>query len=419
MDCINSYLSYDGIESDRENMMMGDVMINVENVSKKYCKSLKRSMLYGISDIGKNIIGLSSRSFKLRKDEFWGVNGVSFKLKKGETLGVIGRNGSGKSTLLKMLNGIFWPDKGKITIRGKVGALIEVGAGFHPMLTGKENIFLNGAILGMNKKEIIEKFDRIVEFAEIGEFINTPVKYYSSGMFVRLGFSIAVHSEPDILLVDEVLSVGDLNFQAKSKKKIIDLLEKGVSIVLVSHNLNLISNLCKRTLLLSKKRKYVIGDTIKVIDQYRESILSEGGKEKKYGTGEISIEDIKILNEDLSEAREFGTDDKMVIRIYFYAKEVVSDPIFTVGIFDLEGTQITGIRSDVDNIKTGEFSGKGTVDLILDKLSLLPGIYSVSSNIYEKRALSFYSRVINMAQFKVSGGKRVYGYVEIPHRWEF
>lgn len=153
--------------------------IKVEHVSKKFSKSLRHSMLYGMEDIGHNLIGLSSNSAKLREKEFWAVDDVSFEIKKGDTLGLIGPNGSGKSTLLKMLNGIFWPDKGKITVRGRVGALIEVGAGFHPLLTGRENVYLNGAILGMSKSEIDSKFDRIVEFADIGDFLDSPVKSYS------------------------------------------------------------------------------------------------------------------------------------------------------------------------------------------------------------------------------------------------
>jgi lipopolysaccharide transport system ATP-binding protein len=184
--------------------MNDEVAIKVDHISKKYCKSLKRSMLYGVTDIGRNTLGLSSHSEKLRRSEFWAVDDVSFEVKKGETLGLIGPNGSGKTTLLKMLNGIFWPDKGKITINGRVGALIEVGAGFHPMLTGRENVYINAAILGMTKK-VDEKFDAIIEFADIGDFIDAPVKFYSSGMFVRLGFAVAVHYEPDILLVDEGL----------------------------------------------------------------------------------------------------------------------------------------------------------------------------------------------------------------------
>ena len=204
---------------------MSDARVMIENVSKKYCKSLKRSMGYGLTDMSKNFFGFGSNSSVLRKDEFWAVRDVSVSVKKGETLGLIGPNGSGKTTLLKMLNGIFWPDAGKITMNGRVGALIAVGSGFHPLLTGRENIFVNGAILGMSKKEIESRYDAIVDFAGIGDFLDTPVKYYSSGMFVRLGFAVAIHCEPEILLVDEVLAVGDANFQSKCIKKMKELRE--------------------------------------------------------------------------------------------------------------------------------------------------------------------------------------------------
>ena len=230
-------MSHDStIQQNKNISTFDDVAIKVENVSKKYSKSLKRSMLYGIKDIARNTIGLSSNSDKLRKNEFWALDDISFEVKKGETLGIIGPNGSGKTTLLKMLNGIFWPDKGKITVKGKVGALIEVGAGFHPLLTGRENIYINAAILGMTKEEVDKKFDEIVEFADIGDFLDVPVKHYSSGMFVRLGFAVAVHCEPDILLVDEVLAVGDSSFRKKSSERMKHFIKNGnKSIVIVTH----------------------------------------------------------------------------------------------------------------------------------------------------------------------------------------
>ena len=234
-----------------------DTAIKVEGVSKKYCKSLKRSMLYGVKDIARNTIGLSSHSDRLRKNEFWALDDISFEVKKGETLGIIGPNGSGKTTLLKMLNGIFWPDKGKITIKGGVGALIEVGAGFHPLLTGRENIYINAAILGMTKEETDKKFDAIVEFADIGDFLDAPVKHYSSGMFVRLGFAVAVHCEPDILLIDEVLAVGDYGFQNKCFNKIGELRKNGTTTILVSHNMHIISTFTEKLIFLNNgKAKY-------------------------------------------------------------------------------------------------------------------------------------------------------------------
>jgi lipopolysaccharide transport system ATP-binding protein len=285
-----------------------DVAIKVENISKKYCKSLKRSMIYGVKDIGRNSFGLNSYPDKLRKDEFWAINDVSFEVKRGETLGIIGPNGSGKTTLLKMLNGIFWPDKGKITINGRVGALIEVGAGFHPLLTGRENIYVNGAILGMTKKEIDEKFDSIVEFADIGDFLDVPVKHYSSGMFVRLGFAVAVHCEPDVLLVDEILSVGDQDFQIKCFRRLNELLQKGIIVILVSHSMAFIERICKKTILLSKGKEPLLGDTVDIVKKYliknskgeRKGDIQNSGNPIVFTQGRI-----KQINSDISVELEF------------------------------------------------------------------------------------------------------------------
>ena len=246
---------------DSERVTMSEqAVIEIVGVSKKFCKSLKRSMIYGVEDITREALGIGSSKDGLRRDEFWAIDNVSLELKKGESLGLMGPNGSGKSTLLKLINGIFLPDRGNITVRGKVGALIEIGAGFHPLLTGRENVYVNGLILGMAKSEIGKKFDEIVEFADVGDFIDTPVKYYSSGMFVRLGFAIAIHSRPDILLVDEVLAVGDSDFQTKCMNAIEKIKERGTSIVLVSHNEVLIErNTTKALLLIRGKQSYFSG----------------------------------------------------------------------------------------------------------------------------------------------------------------
>src|SRR5206468_4283587 len=197
----------------------GNVLVHVEHVSRRFCRNLRRSLWYGIQDIARDLnpFGRNSSggSSSLRKDEFWAVNDVSFELRRGECLGLIGRNGAGKTTLLKMLNGLIKPDCGCIEIRGRVGALIALGAGFNPILTGRENIYVNGAVLGLTKREIDEKIEEIIDFAEIREFIDSPVQSYSSGMQVRLGFAMASSLNPDILLLDEVLAVGDMGFQAK------------------------------------------------------------------------------------------------------------------------------------------------------------------------------------------------------------
>ncbi len=252
--------------------MAQDTVIKVESVSKKFCRQQKQSMIYGMQDITRNMAGLSSRSAKLRPQEFWAVDDVTFEVKKAETFGLIGLNGSGKTTILKMLNGIFWPDKGRIVVRGKLGALLAAGAGFHPDLTGRENIYLNGAILGMNRFELNKKFDAIVDFAGFQEFLDTPVKHYSSGMYVRLGFAIAIHCDLDILLVDEALAVGDMNFQKKCIDRIKELKSQGVTILFVSHNLQQMQEVCDRSILLQNGQARAYGQTNEVIAKYVELV---------------------------------------------------------------------------------------------------------------------------------------------------
>ena len=195
--------------------MSTDTIVRIEGVSKKFCRSLKRTMLYGVRDVASDMLGLTGHLACLRRDEFWAVNDVSFEVKRGECVGLIGPNGAGKSTLLKLINGVTLPDQGAIRISGRIGALLELGAGFHPMLTGRENIHLSGAILGLGKDEMTKKFDSIVEFSGLEEFIDTPVKQYSSGMYVRLGFAVAVSIDPDILIIDESMAVGDAAFRKR------------------------------------------------------------------------------------------------------------------------------------------------------------------------------------------------------------
>jgi len=260
---------------------MNEAVIRVDGVSKKYCRSLKHTMMYGAVDLGKSFLGLKQQSERLREGEFWAVNDVSFELKRGETLGVIGMNGSGKSTLLKMLNGIIMPDKGSIEVSGRVGALIEVGAGFHPMLTGRENMYINGAILGMNKKEMDEKFDMIIDFAGIRDFIDAPVKHYSSGMYVRLGFAIAVYADPDILLVDEALAVGDVRFQKKCLDRMNAFKESGKTIIMVIHGS--IKNIASKGLLLDQGNQIFVGGPIETELRYMQllypDVVAAAGKQ--------------------------------------------------------------------------------------------------------------------------------------------
>lgn len=245
-----------------------DRLVSVEGVSKKFCRSLKRSLLYGLRDIGAELSGRSRHSDVLRTGEFWALNGLSFELRRGEALGLVGPNGAGKSTLLRLISGLIKPDAGTLRVRGRVAPLIALGAGFNPILTGRENIYVNMSILGLSKKEIDARFDEVVDFAEIGDALTAPVQTYSSGMAARLGFACAVLTDPDILLVDEVLSVGDMKFRMKCLRHMGKLLERGTCFILVSHNPHSILTVCPKAVYLSHGKVLAVGDTSSVLSQY-------------------------------------------------------------------------------------------------------------------------------------------------------
>lgn len=254
-----------------------EVLVKVEGLSKKFCKDLRTSLWYGVKDLFTGLSG-NHKERNLRDKEFWAVKDISFELRRGECLGLIGHNGAGKSTLLKMLNGLINPDAGKVTIKGKIGALIELGAGFNPILSGRENIYNNGAILGFTRKEIDEKVEEIIDFAEIREFIDMPVQHYSSGMKVRLGFAVAAQMEPDVLLIDEVLAVGDVGFRGKCMATITKLLEKS-AVIFVSHSMPQVNRYCTHSILLNNGKIEYNGITEEAIKLYYDYFgLEKGNK---------------------------------------------------------------------------------------------------------------------------------------------
>ncbi len=245
-----------------------NTVISARSVSKKYCRSLRRSLFYGFADVSRNIFGLSSHPGKLRKEEFWALYDVSFELKKGEALGIIGPAGSGKTTLLKLLNGVFYPDRGRIEVKGRAGALVEAASGFHPLLTGRENIFVGAALMGMKKEEIKARFEAIVEFAGIGSFLDSPVKHYSSSMSANLGFSIAAHCSPELLFLDEVFASGEPKFRQKCMTKLEELLNGGVSVVLVSRDMRMAQKICSKGLLLDRGKVAAKGSIKDAVSAY-------------------------------------------------------------------------------------------------------------------------------------------------------
>jgi len=352
---------------------MANVSINAESIGKKFSKSLKHVMLYGLQDIAGNIFGKRAKTDLLRENEFWAVDGVSFKLEKGERLGIIGPNGSGKTTVLKMLNGIFMPDKGRIAMSGRVGALIQVGAGFHPMLTGRENIYVNGAILGMRKKEIDKKFDSIVDFADIGDFLDSPVRHYSSGMYVRLGFAIAVHSQPDILLVDEILAVGDAQFYKKCTNRIDEMTSQGTTMVLVSHNMWLIQSMCQEVILLNKGKVVKFGRPSECIYEY--SKLDEAEEAKKAAEGKESkflvITGIEVRDSGGEVTGEVDPASPLNVSARYHCRDDKVRGSFFIRLTTPDGYPLYTAHSGVNDLLKGE----GTVTARILSVSLVGGEY--------------------------------------------
>jgi len=401
---------------------MSDTLVKIENVSKKFCRNLKRSLWYGVQDLGSELVGRNKFQQNLRREEFWAVKDVSFKLERGETLGLIGHNGAGKTTLLRMLNGLIKPDVGYIEARGRMQALIALGAGFHPILSGRENIYLNASILGISNAEIERRFDEIVDFSGIEEFIDMPVQSYSSGMIVRLGFAVAAHLEPDILLVDEVLAVGDLAFRTKCQVRIQQLRDNGVAIILVSHNLHTVSHICSRAITFEKGKVIYDGDTERAIDAYRASLIKNDESVEEIlraGTGEIKISKLEILDKTDVAQQEFNIGDFVKLRLHYQTCAPVENPVINITMHVLNSYQVTGIRTDMDGLQLGTLEGEGYVDLIIPNLNLLPNIYTMDAIIFHKDGFTFYDRINRIAHLRVKGGLQINGIVYLPHTWGY
>ncbi len=402
--------------------MNDDTVISVEQVSKKYCKSLKRSMYYGLQDVLRNSFGLPAHSECLRSEEFWALDAVSFELKKGQTLGIIGPNGSGKTTLLKLLNGIFWPDKGKISVRGRVGALIEVGAGFHPLLSGRDNIYINAAILGMTKAEVDKKFDAIVDFADIGDFLDTPVKYYSSGMFVRLGFAVAVHCEPDVLLIDEVLAVGDMDFRRKCLDALRTLHRGKRTLVFVSHDLTQVESICSDVLWLDHGRKAGQGAAPEVVSTYLTHVQDMTGRGHAYpgarwGSYDAEIIQAQLTNSDNQPADTIVSGEETVLNLKIRFNKDIDDPIFGMIIRGRDGLCVYGTNTRWQHMKCGSFkSGSEIIVSFRQKMSLCRGVYSISPAIAYAEGMTFCDWRDNAVVFSVTSPIQIEGIIDLNSR---
>lgn len=365
--------------------MSDDVLVRVENVSKKFCRDLKRSLWYGVKDIASELVSGNRHGEQLRRDEFWAVQNVSFELKRGECLGLIGHNGAGKSTLLKMLNGLIKPDRGRITMKGRVGALIELGAGFNPLLTGRENIYVNGQILGFSKRAIDEKFDAIVDFAEMDDFIDTPVRNYSSGMKVRLGFAVAAQMETDILIIDEVLAVGDLGFRMKCYTKIGAML-KNTAVIFVSHTMPQIARLSNKILLLKKGKTEFYSNEVDVgVQRYMDEF--KGGDKIIAGNQKVTLQRLSIKGKDVH-ALDSGNSYKIKyntpvsFEFDVEAQTNANDYWISLAFIDAETKIIANAFSPFSD---AIFSGNRKIELRLEGLQFALGHYKICIAINEVR----------------------------------
>ena len=400
----------------------------------------------------------------LRAEEsFAAVDNVSFSVRAGTTFGVVGRNGSGKSTMLKLVAGITKPTRGSVRVTGRISALIELGAGFHPEISGRENIFINAVMLGLSKREIMRRFDEIVEFAEVRDFIDAPVKTYSSGMYVRLGFAVAIHVDPDVLLVDEVLAVGDQSFTHKCLDKFAEFKRQGKTILLVTHSLDLVERFCDEALWLDAGRVGATGDPRRVVAAYitdvarseerqlaagdakarEEAVRSEQApapaetqeeeqpveapegppdmfkaSEGRWGSREAEITGVEIVGEDGIPAHVFRSGDRVSVRIRFAAREAVSDFVFGIGLFNAEGVCCYGTNTEVEGFEAERLEGEGEAVFTIEHLDLVDGTYKVDVAIHRRDGYPYdYHRLLY--SFRVKSPAKDVGIYRPHHSWRF
>jgi len=361
---------------------MAETAIQVENLSKKY----DLGTAAGYKTIRESFYGIFQRDEVPKGEEFWALRDVSFEVKRGEVVGVIGRNGAGKSTLLKILSRITKPTVGSADVYGRVGSLLEVGTGFHPELTGRENIFLNGAILGMTRRDIQLKFDEIVDFSEVCKFLDTPVKRYSSGMYVRLAFAVAAHLEPDILIIDEVLAVGDATFQRKCIGKMDGIAEKGRTVLFVSHNMGIINQLCPVTMWLDNGKVKEIGATPQVISNYLMGVnrtISDRSMIFELNDNKLSqLIRIRLLNTARNESDVFDCSQRVTIELSYLVRRKVRGIYGYLQIMRTDQTVVMVSDSfdcgnnPMDNLSPGEH----TIKISIPERTLAPGEYYVYLN---------------------------------------
>jgi ABC-type polysaccharide/polyol phosphate transport system ATPase subunit len=409
--------------------------IQFDGVSKKFTLHHERARSF--QELALGLFRRNSPSHKQEnREEFWALRDVSFNVVRGETVGLVGPNGAGKSTALKLISRIIEPTSGRVAVNGRVGALLELGAGFHPDLTGRENIFMNGSILGLSRAAVQSKLDDIIAFAELERFIDMPVKHYSSGMYMRLGFSVAVHTEPEVLLVDEVLSVGDASFQQKCLDRIAGLRRAGVTILLVSHSLTTVQSFCDRAIWFDKGRARDQGKAIDVVMSYLGNVAQEEREKegqateqaagsasdepkRSWGTGRIRLERVELYNGAGTRHSIFETGDFMEVRIYYNAPQRVEEPIFGLAIHHQNGAHICGPNTQLGELSIPFVEGQGVVAYRIPVLNLLEGSYLISVAVVNKTSTETFDYHDRLYPFRVFRGKsrELYGLFTLNGEW--
>lgn len=370
------------------------------------------------------LMGLRQASFF---QDFWALSKISFEVKRGETVGVIGRNGSGKSTLLQIVCGTLSPTTGDVQVDGRVAALLELGAGFNPEFTGRENVYMNGALLGLSQEQVDARFADIAAFADIGPFIEQPVKTYSSGMFVRLAFAVAVHTEPAILIVDEALSVGDIAFQNKCTRKIKELKERGTSILFVSHDLSMIQILCDRVIWLQQGQLMAQGDAVSVCQEYYVAIAGAAGSPelanaitiRQQQTGMAAFESLRLLNAQGAARQTFGVGEDICLQFRLAASAPLEEVVFAVSVYRADGEWMIGQTSREHDVFWPAVAAQGALagSLVLTGNCLAPGDYLVALGAYSRDHATCYALTDLTASFSVRSGYQTWGKFVHPCRW--
>jgi ABC-type polysaccharide/polyol phosphate transport system ATPase subunit len=412
--------------------------IRVEGLEKLYRRTLPGDRLRTLKSA---LLEGSLTSNLRREDAITALAGIDFTVARGEAFGVIGGNGSGKSTLLKLIAGMLKPSAGRITVTGRVAAMIELGAGFHPEISGRENVFINGAVLGLPKREIARRYDEIVEFSGLGDFMEEPVKNYSSGMYVRLGFAVAIHTDPDVLLVDEVLAVGDEAFAHRCVRRIEEFLAAGRTLLLVSHSLDLVGGLCDRVLWLENGRQRLVAPPRRAIDAYRQAVAEQeaeehqaakeqrdaapagergagSGDELRWGSREAEITSIRLLNAAGDEHYHLESGEDACFEIKARAAAPLADFVFGVAIATPRGTEVWGTNTDLEGYVPASFAGEATVRLTCPGLRLAPGEYTVDVAVHARDGApyDYRRRAVTFTVTAPHGGVGVY----FPaHGWDF